>query len=422
MSTRMKFIICIAVLFAVFAVAEYRMPRKFEWKPTFSHDDPQPFGCLVFDSVLAASMPNGYEVTRKSLWQMDKDSAFTTPKAVLIITKEDIGPQIKQILQLAARGNVVIVATTDLFPLCDTLGIGYDYHNAFQLSNIAGKRPEKSLLRLTDSSNTHRSDASGSTPRTTIKVYEQMIERTLTIPDSIPCEILAQIRLQSKDGHDSHGALWKPVAAAFTAGKGRLIVVSSPLLLTNYGMVSGDGQRFIAWLMDRVKHLPVIRSEGYMNITAQTEQTPLYALLQEPPLRWAVYLAALTVGLYCVFTARRRQRVIPVIRRPRNGNLDFARLIGTLYWQQHDNAGLTAKKLAYTAEELRRQTGIDIAGTDGLTDAALQQLAGLAGRDTEELRLLIKNIKQAASGLYEVSDQEMKTYIDEMDKLVKNEE
>ena len=59
MSTRSKFIIGIIVLFTVFLIAEYRMPRKFQWVPTFSHKDPQPFGCMVFDSVLAASMPHG---------------------------------------------------------------------------------------------------------------------------------------------------------------------------------------------------------------------------------------------------------------------------------------------------------------------------------------------------------------------------
>ena len=406
MSTRSKFIIGIIVLFTVFLIAEYRMPRKYQWVPTFAHNDPQPFGCMVFDSVLAASMPHGYTVERRTLWQMEKDSVFKEPKAVMIVTEEDIDNQIAAVLRLASKGNTMLVATTDVYRWADTLGIDFSYNRSFQLSEIAGKNAKKGLLLWKNDTLCQWS------------VYVQMIERTLEIPDSIKCEQLASffgVTVNSKNKN----AL-PVVAVSFRIGDGELILVSAPLLLTNYMMLSGDGHLFIARLMDRLKHLPVIRTESYMSGTAQTEQSPLYVLLKEPPLRWAVYLTMLTILLFCIFTARRRQRVIPVIRQPQNGNLEFARLIGSLYWQQHDNAGLLAKKLAYTAEELRRQTGIDITVSGGLSDGPLYQLSALTGRNPEELRLLLKNIQQAATGDYTVSDQELKTYIDELDNLIES--
>ena len=404
MSSRSKFIIGIIVLFTAFLIAEYRMPRKYQWVPTFAHNDPQPFGCMVFDSVLAASMPHGYTVERRTLWQMEKDSVFKEPKAVMIVTEEDIDNQRAAVLRLASKGNTMLVATTDLYRWADTLGIDYNYNNPFRLSEIAGKNAKKGLLLWKNDTLCQWS------------VYVQLIERTIEIPDSIKCEQLASffgVTVNSKNKN----AL-PVVAVSFRIGDGELILVSAPLLLTNYMMLSGDGHLFIARLMDRLKHLPVIRTESYMSGTAQTEQTPLYVLLKEPPLRWAVYLTMLTILLFCIFTARRRQRVIPVIRQPQNGNLEFARLIGSLYWQQHDNAGLLAKKLAYTTEELRRQTGIDITVPGGLPAAPLQQLSALTGRNPEELRLLLKNIQQAATGNYAVSDQELKTYIDELDNLL----
>lgn len=404
MSTRSKFIIGIIVLFTAFLIAEYRMPRKYQWVPTFAHNDPQPFGCMVFDSVLAASMPHGYTVERRTLWQMEKDSVFKEPKAVMIVTEEDIDNQRAAVLRLASKGNTMLVATTDLYRWADTLGIDYNYNNPFRLSEIAGKNAKKGLLLWKNDTLCQWS------------VYVQIIERTLEIPDSIKCEQLASffgVTVNSKNKN----AL-PVVAVSFRIGDGELILVSAPLLLTNYMMLSGDGHLFIARLMDRLKHLPVIRTESYMSGTAQTEQTPLYVLLKEPPLRWAVYLTMLTILLFCIFTARRRQRVIPVIRQPQNGNLEFARLIGSLYWQQHDNAGLLAKKLAYTAEELRRQTGIDITVPGGLPAGPLYQLSALTGRNPEDLRLLLKNIQQAATGDYAVSDQELKTYIDELDNLL----
>ena len=433
MSTRTKFIIGIVALLAVFVIAEYRMPRKYQWVPTFSHQDPQPFGCMVFDSVLAASMPHGYTVERRTLWQMEKDSVFLEPKAVMIVTEEDIDNQIATVLRLASKGNTMLVATTDLYRWTDTLGIDFNYKRSFQLSEIAGKNPEKGVLQWGGFETS---------------VYSQLIERLLVTNDSVRCTPLAQYRFPDDadidllGGHsEGSNSPWHTVAVSFPIGDGELILVSAPLLLTNYMMVSGDGHLFIARLMDRLKHLPVIRTESYMSGTAQTEQSPLYVLLKEPPLRWAVYLTILTLLLFCIFTARRRQRVIPVVddASKRCNNLEFARLIGTLYWQQHDNAGLLAKKLAYTAEELRRQTGIaiiwergrprphsvsgnsadeDVRAPNVLPDGALQQLSSLTGRHMEELRLLLKNIHQAASGDYAVSDQELKTYIDELDRLL----
>ena len=430
LSTRTKFILAILALLAVFVFAEYKMPRKFSWVPTFSHTDGQPFGCQLFDSLLAVSMPKGYTVTNRSLWQMEKDSVFSEPKAVMIVTNEGADSQLPIVLRLASKGNVVLVATTSLSLWADTLGIHPVYHTSFNIQTIAGKTVSKGRLRW-------ENDTLRQWP-----LYPQLVERTLRCPDSVAHSVLARFRFYddmeigrvAKNENSDWADFWQPVAVSFPIGDGELILVSAPLLLTNYMVMSGEGHRFIAHLMDRVKHLPVIRTERYMQVTALPEQSPLYVLLQKPPLRWAVYLTMLTLLLFCMFTARRRQRVIPVIDRPANANLEFVRLIGTLFWQQHDNAALLARKLAYTADTLRRDMGIDITAlidnhppsgpapasgstSGGLPAGTVMQLAAYTGRDPEELRLLLHNICQAASGYYEVSNAELKAYIDELDRF-----
>ena len=438
MKGRTKFILAVVLLFVVFLVAEYRMPRKFDWKPTFAHTDPQPFGCMVFDSVLSATMPMGYTVERRTLWQMEHDTVATAKRAFLIIANEDIDAIIPTALRMAKQGNTIIVATIYIHEWTDTLGIDFRYNGSFNISSISGKAAKKGHLRWENDTLSHRGEEPVELP-----VYDLMVERGLDIPDSVKHTVLASYMPPDDDDSDFSSASYlPPVAAAFPMGEGELILVSAPLLLTNYMMVSGDGHKFIAHLMDRVKHLPVVRTESYMSATAQTEQSPLYVLLREAPLRWAVYLAAITLLLFCIFTARRRQRAIPVITKPRNGNLEFVKLIGTLAWQQHDNASLLARKLTYTAEELRRQTGIDIGATGtngthepygtyksyethksyetyGVGASVLQQLAAQTGRDPEELRLLLKNIHDAANGLSPLSDEQLKVFIDELDNLIK---
>ena len=85
MKSRGKFIIGILLMLVAVLVIEYRMPRRFIWQPTFSHSDAQPFGCLVFDSVMKASLPNGYTVDRRTLFQLFQDGVITYRLAGLII-------------------------------------------------------------------------------------------------------------------------------------------------------------------------------------------------------------------------------------------------------------------------------------------------------------------------------------------------
>ncbi|MDE6807433.1 MAG: DUF4350 domain-containing protein, partial [Prevotella sp.] len=121
-----------------------------------------------------------------------------------------------------------------------------------------------------------------------------------------------------------------------------------------------------------------------------------------------------------IFTARRRQRPIPVITQPQNGNLEFVRLIGTLFWQEGDHQGLLKRKLTYTAEEIHRQTGLDIMDGDSEKDT-IDQLARLTGMDPYNLRVVIRNVKEAADTSYRiVTAAEVKALIAELDKIVSN--
>lgn len=386
MSNRNRFIIGVVLLLVVILVIEYRMPRRFEWVATFSHTDPQPFGCLVFDSVMKASMPMGYTVDKRTLWQMRHDSVFRKPVSLLVVSKE--GPydyDMKTLMELAGQGHTIMVATTQIGIWNDTLGINWHWNNNFTLKDVAGKRPDKGRLTWVPT-------ADGYAEALSEPVYDQLIERTIYLPkDTVTgYEVLFEYTQPAKDT-----IICNPIALSCPVGKGELILVSAPLLFTNYMTVSGNGAVVQGRLMDRLKHHPVIRSESFMSGTAMTESSPFYVFLKQPPLRWALYLTVLGILLFCCFTSRRRQRVIPVIQKPQNRNLEFVQLIGTLYWHEHDNTGLLAKKLAYTEDEIRRQN-VRISPDD---------------------QYLIDRITQTVNGQFAVTDQELKAYIKELDRI-----
>ena len=453
MSNRNRFVIGVTLLLVVILVIEYRMPRRFEWVPTFSHTDPQPFGCLVFDSVMKASMPLGYTVEKRTLWQMEHDSVFRKPMSLLVVSEE--GPEwsdAKTLMTLAGDGHTIMVATTQLTPWCDTLGIDWHWNNRFELKDVAGKRPEKGRLEWMPAAGYEEHEL-------LMPVFDQLIERTMSLekdsvppqespcpavsppespdslpespcpavsppesPDSLPeCPCPAVSPPESPDSlpecpcpavsppesvsspevlmeyiqPDKDTIITNPVAISFRIDKGEIILVSAPLLFTNYMTVSGNGSVVQGRLMDRLKHHSVIRSESFMSGTAMTESSPFYVFLKQPPLRWALYLALLGILLFCCFTSRRRQRVVPVIEKPQNRNVEFVQLIGTLYWQEHDNTGLLAKKLAYTKDEIRRQNV----------------------RVSPDDQYLIDRITQTVDGQFALTDQELKAYVHELNRI-----
>ena len=396
MTNRTKFIIGILILLGIVFAIEYRTARKFVWIPTFSHTDAQPFGCMLFDSVMQASMPHGYSITKKTVWQLNQDNVFSTPKSLLITTDEFVDDySCKRLLQLVDKGHTVLVATGKLSFWEDTLGIGSNMERTFHLNDSVGQNVEKGLIGWDDKESTYKHH------QLTVPVYQQMIEYTLSANDSVPCEVLLnnlkETLIEEEDGYKST-TTYSPIALSFKRGKGELILVSAPLLFTNYMTISGQGSLIQARLMDRLKQHPVIRFESYKSLTAQTEHSSFYVFLKQPPLRLALYLSVLSVLLFCVFTARRRQRVIPVIQKPQNMNLEFVRLIGSLYWQQHDNAGLLAKKLAYATEEIRRQN------------------VRLSADDNE----LLTQIREYAYGGYVVPDKTLKYYINELNRILQS--
>ena len=60
--------------------------------------------------------------------------------------------------------------------------------------------------------------------------------------------------------------------------------------------------------------------------------------------------------------------------------MEFVQLIGTLYYQQHDNTDLVRKKFIYFAETLRERLMVDVEDTadNNHTVSVLSQKTGIA--------------------------------------------
>lgn len=457
MKSSRNFLFAMLVLFVLFCLLQVNLPKKFVWSPTFSHVDKQPFGCFVFDSVLTQSLPNGYHVTKKTFFQLDQEHAKEKISVLMVVDQQNLKQlDVKYLCNIARRGGKVMVVASSSFDdgrnadtvvvdeLERTFNVRIEDGTYFSLRGILSglKAHDNDMYDTIYWNNRETMYAAQS-----YRMFYNMVGGTLFV-DSVP-KVKRLAYTLSTAGYDYRQdslyvgdftgfdtivdekerieridtfAIKKiPVAVSVPYGKGEVIFVSSPLLFTNYGMLEGNTFVYIFRLMSYLADLPVYRTEAYVKTDAMlvAEQSPFREFIKRPPLRWALYLALLGVVLFMIFTARRRQRVIPIISKPANRSLEFIQLIGTLYYQRKDHVDLVRKKFKLFAEELRKTAGVDISDVN-TDDREYLLLAEKTGMNSDRLKKVIRQIRLVLHSEGNISVEEMRSLIDAMDTIVRH--
>ena len=413
----------VVFLLLMFAL-ECRLPKKFVWLPTLPHYDKQPFGCAVFDSLLSASLPMGYSLSWETFYQMAQGDT-TSCRGILAVADRHMlsDVDVDALLEMAERGNKIMLSS-DWYnsKLYDTLRFrhGYSYFNFQALKNYATSMQRRDSLCWIGDPAVY--------PRQNFYFYPQLCGSTFYLDSlALPVKILAvkeyvvdeEYVLTEDDVYEAvqDTTFNAPVAMSYPWGKGEVILVSTPLIFTNYGVLDGGNATYLFRLLSQMGELPIVRTEAYMNQAASRQVSPLRYFLSQRPLRWALYLSLLGIVLFMLFTARRRQRAIPVVRPPENKTLEFVELIGTLYFQRKDHADLLRKKYLYFAEELRREIQVDIEEVED--DArSFRRIARKTGMDEGEITNFIRAVRPVVYGGFAVSDEQMKSYIDKMNEII----
>ncbi len=457
MKSSRNFLFAMLVLFVLFCLLQVNLPKKFVWSPTFSHVDKQPLGCFVFDSVLTQSLPNGYHVTKKTFFQLDQEHAKEKISVLMVVDQQNLKQlDVKYLCNIARRGGKVMVVASSSFDDCrnaDTVVVD-ELERTFKVKIEDGIY--FSLRGILSGLKAHDNDMYDTiywNNRETMyaaqpyRMFYNMVGGTLFV-DSVP-KVKRLAYTLSTAGYDyKYDSLYVgdftrfdtivdkkerieridtfaikkvPTAVSVPYGKGEVIFVSSPLLFTNYGMLEGNTFVYIFRLMSYLADLPVYRTEAYVKTDAMlvAEQSPFREFIKRPPLRWALYLALLGVVLFMIFTARRRQRVIPIMSKPANRSLEFIQLIGTLYYQRKDHVDLVRKKFKLFAEELRKTAGVDISDVN-TDDREYQLLAEKTGMNSDRLKKVIRQIRLVLHSEGNISVEEMRSLIDAMDTIVRH--
>ncbi|MDR1781022.1 MAG: hypothetical protein LBR50_09895 [Tannerella sp.] len=391
------YFISLALIMILLFVYQYNKPKPFNWTETYYGRSDQPFGMSVFDDVAASSLAD-YSVENHTFYEMLHDSTRAVGKSYLV-TEYSLNSMtgVDPILTMLERGDRIMLCLRGFpYDLCDSLHFYTRFDDYYDFSQIIRARRQyerDSIFFGVDSL----------APEQVYSVYPQMHPAVLTegapssYYDEDTAEVKRHFRCDSVEILVRDNQCQALVIRMFT-GKGELFLVTTPLMFTNLGMLDSANAEYAFRLMSYLSDRPVIRLEGYNRYVQNAERgaSPLSFVLSEPSLRAALYLSLAAILLFMIFTARRRQRVIPVTEPPANETLRFIKLISGLYLRKKDFADLLTKKYAYFTAEVKRLTGIELPlkpdANDETNNSSWLSLAQRLGCDYADIRQSISKI------------------------------
>ena len=204
---------------------------------------------------------------------------------------------------------------------------------------------------------------------------------------------------------DGHKALGRNKAGRLNfmkvpVGKGFFYINTVPLAFTNYELISLKQSDYAATALS---HLPVqpLYWDEYQKEGRLDDQSVLRVIMRYESLKWAYYLTLAAIMLFLLFKAKRTQRVIPVLEKPRNTTLEFVQVIGNLYFNNGNPGNIADKNIAYFMEYLRLHYHVSTSTWDEELRERIVAKSGADAALVAEVFDLIQSIRQSKA----ISDQ-----------------
>lgn len=130
--------------------------------------------------------------------------------------------------------------------------------------------------------------------------------------------------------------------ASFPIGKGKIHFHLQQRMFSNIYLKEEYGYEYLNRAISILPERPIYfdrynqeyrEDEEYIN--EDHRDSPLTFLFENPPLRYAWYTLLAGILLFLLFRTKRQQRIIPILPSVDNTSIEFARALGTLYYQSN---------------------------------------------------------------------------------------
>ena len=358
------------LIFGLIIFVEYTAQKPIDWTKTYNENDKTPYGTHIFYNELEQLFPEStvYPIKKTVYEFLETHLSDKTDESLDNFIQVDQFANIdavsaEKLLDFAATGNTVFIAS-NYFPknLLDSLQLktntNYTFKGEARLK-LANKRYSKDSITFSKGLNNMYFSQ--------FKATNTVVLGSQTIKDSSYTNFI-------KIKHN----------------KGQFLLHLQPIVFTNYSLLKSKKHQ--AYTQTVLSYLP-----NHTNLLYKTKyskngslgSSKLRFILSKPALRYAWYLGLLSLLLFLIFTAKRKQRIIKQIITLENSTIAFTKTIGNLYYETKDHSNLIRKKITYFLEYIRRVYYLD---TQFLDDKFVKNLASKANKTPSEITILIDTI------------------------------
>lgn len=378
------YIAFLVLLFGFILLIDKGQPKPIDWTPTYSVNDKIPFGLYVFDQEANHFFKN-QKIKRISAEtpfefldsQYDDSEGVENYKVkgnfINISEVNNIDDQsMKEILYFVSHGNKAFLSMKE-FPslLLDSLNIRVqtDFPPADSVVTwLANKKLSSKKYALNSGLNDYFSRID--TLNTTVLGYQKNKNN----------KQINFIEVPYKNGY--------------------IYLHTQPVAFTNYTLLKKDHFQYAENVLSYLSNGAIF----WYNKGPKDERisgSPLRYIMSQPPLKSAWFLGLFGILIFMIFNAKRKQRIVPIIKPLENLTVDFTKTIGNLYYQEGDHTNIIDKKIIYFLEKIRTDFLID---TTKLNDDFIKKLhykTGKDEKDIQELVTLINNHRNSYHGSLE---------------------
>jgi hypothetical protein len=205
-------------------------------------------------------------------------------------------------------------------------------------------------------------------------------------------------------------------------GKGKLILHCDPRAFSNYFLLSNANHMYLEQLLRLTDAAPqhIYWNDYYraQNVKRAPNRdfSTFSEIMKHEPLAMGLWLFIALLLLYVLFNSKRRQRIIPVVKKNENSSITFTETIARLYLQQKDNKNIAEKMITYFNEYIRNNYFLNenMANPDFIS--ALSRKSGVSLEQTSVLLKMIGEVNEKN----QLNDQELLLLQEHIQNFYKN--
>ncbi|WP_299555665.1 DUF4350 domain-containing protein [Seonamhaeicola sp.] len=358
------------LLFVVVIAIDFSKPKPINWNPTYNELHKIPYGTFILHDQLKNLFPDSeiknIKVTPYEYFDAFyswEDSLYNTSGTYILIDHfsevDEVSAQ--ELLDFASHGNDVFISSNYIpEKILDSLSI--DIKNQFDF---------KGKAELSFSNPLFKKDS--------ITIKKGLSNYYFSELDSLATTVL---------GYQKFNTIKRINYIKVEHGLGNFFLHLQPVVFTNYHLLKNKNKKYVSAALSYLND-GTIHFDSQNKIGADLSRSPLRFILSKPALRNAWWLALATLILFMIFNAKRRQRIVNVIKPLENSTIAFTKTIGNLYYETKDHNAIIEKKITYFLEHLRRKYYVD---TELLDDKFVKNLSLKSNKDKEDVQALINLI------------------------------